>query len=273
MKTILPNRGVVVVTGEDRIVFLQGLVTNDVSRVTEDTAVYACLLGPQGRFLHDFFIIADGERLLLDCEADRRDDLMKRLRMFRLRAKVEINDETQVFSAGAVFAGLMPPEHDDVIAYPDPRQDGLGWRLLAPIPVMLENDPGAYEAYDRLRISLAIPDGSRDMNPGEALPMDYGMGRLNAIAWTKGCYVGQELTARMKYKAQPKVRLATVRVEGGSIDVGTVLMHEGREVGTMRSSCGDMGLALVRLDAGSEVVKSGDIGITVMPAQAGIQDC
>ena len=252
MQVHLPNRGLLALTGEDRVAFLQGLVTNDVTKVTGDTAIYACLLSPQGRFLHDMFIVANGERLLIECEADRRDDLAKRLRMFRLRAKVEITDETAQFRVSAVDS----PTHDspDLIVYPDPRQSALGYRVLA--PVAQRQNPGAdeFESYDRLRIGLGIPDGSRDMPPGEALPMEYGLDRLNAIAWTKGCYVGQELTARMKYKAQAKKRLASVRIEGPALPPGTVLAHGEREVGEMRSSCGNMGLALIRLDADEVIV-------------------
>jgi folate-binding protein YgfZ len=257
MKTVLPNRGVLAITGEDRVAFLQGLVTNDVTKVTATEAIYACLLSPQGRFLHDFFIIADGERLLLECEADRRDDLAKRLRMFRLRAKVEIVDETPLFVVGAVFqTGDRPIVPEDMICFADPRHPALGWRILALVPETLEKDVGAYEAYDRMRITMAVPDGSRDMAPGEALPMDYGLDILHAIAWDKGCYIGQELTARMHYKAQPKKRLLPVRIEGAPVEPGTILTQDGVEAGEMRSSCGDLGLALMRMDIETDKIIS-----------------
>ncbi len=265
MQIDMPNRGVLTVTGEDRIAFLQGLVTNDVTKVTGDRAIYAGLLSPQGRFLHDMFVVADANRLLIDCEADRRDDLAKRLRMFRLRAKVEITDETAQFRVSAVDS----PVHDspDLIVYTDPRESALGYRVLAPVAQRQNAGADEFDSYDRLRIGLGIPDGSRDMPPGEALPVEYGLDRLNAIAWTKGCYVGQELTARMKYKAQAKKRLATVRIEGPALPPGTVLAHGEREVGEMRSSCGDMGLALIRLDAETDLIRCDQTTVTVIPAR------
>jgi folate-binding protein YgfZ len=254
MDIILPNRGVLAISGEDRIAFLQGLVTNDVTEVSENKAIYACLLSAQGRFLHDFMIVSEGERLLLDCEADRIDDLMKRLKMFRLRSRVEIADVTQ---GRTVRVSSTPVAK----AYADPRDAGLGYRRFEDANTAVD---GSFAEYDRLRISLGIPDGSRDMAPGEALPLENNIDVLNGIAWEKGCYVGQELTARIKYKAQARRRLVPVRLEGPSVEAGTLFYDGEREIGEMRSSCGDMGLALMRVDARVEEFTSGETRVKLL---------
>lgn len=258
--TALPDRGVLRVSGEDRVGFLQGLVSNDVAAVAPDRAIYACLLTPQGKFLHDFFLIADGDSLLIECEAPRRNDLMRRLKTFKLRSKVEIADATDRF----VVAALIPPrasgERDgergpipsDGIVFDDPRLTQLGGRALLPTdkgPSAFGISPLPFEDYDRLRIANAVPDGSRDMEVGKAILLENNIDLLNGIAWDKGCYMGQELTARTRYRGLVKKRLVTVEIDGRAPGVGAPLIEDGREVGEMRSSIGNLGLALLRLEA------------------------
>jgi folate-binding protein YgfZ len=243
MLTILPNRGVLRLSGPDRVTFLQGLVSNDVRAVAPDRAVYACLLTPQGKFLHDFFLIADGESLLLDCEADRRDDLARRLKMFRLRSKVDIAD-CDGFAVVALLGDEPIPAGAIVVA--DPRIAALGRRVLASSGTPAPSE--SYAAYDRLRMSLAVPDGSRDMEVGKAILLENNIDQLNGIAWDKGCYMGQELTARTRYRGLIKKRLMPVAIEGVAPAIGTPLIENGVEVGEMRGSDGDLGLARVKLD-------------------------
>jgi len=242
----LPDRGVLRLSGPDRVAFLQGLVSNDVTRLAPDRAVYACLLTPQGKFLHDFFLIADDESLLIDCEADRREDLLRRLKMYRLRSKIETADVTNTYAVMA-RAG----EGDDTpgaIAFADPRNPALGRRLLVPRDAVIVDSPDGWTLYDRLRIALGVPDGSRDMEVGKAILLENNIDLLNGIAWDKGCYMGQELTARTHYRGLVKKRLTPVRIAGATPPVGTPLMENGVEVGEMRSSAGDVGLALLRLE-------------------------
>ena len=276
----LPNRGTLSLTGEDRVSFLQGLVTNDVTQATEGTGIYACLLSAQGRFLHDMFIVAHGDALLIDCEAHRSEDLLKRLKMFKLRARVELTPSPpsggEGRGEGAWSVTASSDAVTDVICIPDPRTPKLGYRCYQTRTMIPASEPGSaagpapdpgsslrcgrddsYLEYDRLRISLGVPDGSRDMPPGEALLLENNIDDLHGIAWGKGCYIGQELTARMKYKAQPKKRLTPVRIEGPVPSPGTLLYDGECEVGEMRSNCSHLGLVLLRVDAG-EVVTSGD---------------
>jgi folate-binding protein YgfZ len=238
----LPNRGFLRLSGPDRLTFLQGLVSNDVNKVAPGRAVYSCLLTPQGKFLHDFFLVADGDSLLVECEADRRADLAQRLKMYKLRSKIEITEAD--YAAFAVF-GSVPPV-PGAIAFPDPRAPALETRMLAAADP--EASPLAFEDYDRLRISEAVPDGSRDMEVGKAILLENNIDLLNGVSWDKGCYTGQELTARTRYRGLIKKRLVPVRIAGPVPPAGTPVIENGVEVGEMRTASGDLGLALLRLE-------------------------
>jgi len=246
----LSNRSLIAIGGDDRISFLQGLVTNDVTNL-DGKAVWSALLTAQGKYLHDFIILAGGDRLLLDVEAARRDDLIRRLRMFRLRAKVELSDVTGQL---AVFARLDEPGAaagtvtvvDGGWQLVDPRQAGLGHRFILPADTPAAGD---FADWDRARMTLGIPDSSRDLIPEKSILLDNGFDELAGIAWNKGCYVGQELTARTKYRGLVKKRLLPVRVTGPLPDAGTIVTRDGADVGEIRSGRDDLALALIRLDA------------------------
>jgi folate-binding protein YgfZ len=240
----LPNRGFLRLSGPDRLTFLQGLVSNDVNKVAPGHAAYSCLLTPQGKFLHDFFLIADGDSLLIECEADRRADLAQRLKVYRLRSKIEIAEAD--YTVFAVFGSA--PLTSDAIIYPDPRSPALGVRMLLPPSHDADASPIPFDIYDRLRIAEVVPDGSRDMEIGKAILLENNIDLLNGIAWDKGCYTGQELTARTRYRGLVKKRLMPVRISGAVPPVGTPLIEKGAEVGEMRSSNSDIGLALLRLE-------------------------
>jgi folate-binding protein YgfZ len=255
----LPNRAVLRLDGPDKAGFLQGLVSNDVTAATPERAVYACMLTPQGKFLHDFFIVAEGDSLLIECEADRRADLIQRLKTYRLRSKVEIVDVTDDYSVFAVVGG----ETDK--GYADPRNPALGRRVFLPPGQTLEVTPGGLEAYERLRISLAAPDGSRDIEIGKGILLENNIDLMKGISWTKGCYTGQELTARTYYRGLIKKRLAPVRIIGEAPIIGFPLLENDIEIGEMRSSAGDIGLALLGIEAIRECRPIEVAGATLTP--------
>jgi folate-binding protein YgfZ len=260
----LPNRGFLRLSGPDRLTFLQGLVSNDVNKIAPGQAVYSCLLTPQGKFLHDFFLIADGDSLLIECEADRRADLAQRLKVYKLRSKIEIAEAE--YQAFAIFGAV--PSVPSAIAYADPRSAALGVHVLS--PSNLEGSPLPFEAYDRLRIAEAVPDGSRDMEVGKAILLENNIDLLNGVAWDKGCYTGQELTARTRYRGLIKKRLVPVRIAGTVPPIGTPLIENGTEVGEMRSASGDLGLALLRLERLRQAgpIVTGDAVLTPEPTPA-----
>ena len=250
----LPDRGVVEVTGEDRTAFLQGLVTNDVAGVGPGTAVFAALLSPQGKWLAEFLILGDGDRLLLDCEAAQAPMLAQKLTRFRLRSRVAVRDASADFAVHAGWGGAPVP--DGTIAAPDPRLPEAGWRALAPAPLPGDATP---EDWDRHRLALGLPEGTRDLVAEQTVLLEAGYDELHGVSWTKGCYMGQELTARTKYRGLLKRRLVPVGVEGAVPESGTPVLLDGREVGTMRSGRGGRGLAVLRLESiGDAALACGD---------------
>lgn len=262
--TFLPlaARAVLAVGGPDRAAFLQGLITNDIGRATPARAIHAAMLTPQGRILSDFAIAALDDRYLFDVEAYGLDGLARRLATYRLRAKVAIEAcagwMVAALPGAAAIARLgLPAEPGAAIpafggvAFVDPRLPALGARLIAPAPAVgtllaAGWRQGGAPDYEAMRLSLGVPDGSRDLANG--LPMENGFDALNALDWKKGCYVGQEVTARMRYRGLVKKRLVPVRIVGAAPAPGEVVTLDGDEAGEMRSSAGDRGLALLRLD-------------------------
>ena len=260
---VLEERGVLAVTGEDRVAFLQGLVTNDMRAVSDERAVYTLFLTPQGKYLHDFMVASDGEALLLDVEAARRDDLLRRLKMYKLRSKVALEDRT----AGLMVVALIGPGVLDKLGLPaepgaavpfaggfaftDPRTAALGARALLPAGTDLEAlglDRLPFNAWDRLRLELGVPDGSRDMEVEKAIPLENNLDALNAISWDKGCYMGQELTARTRYRALIKKRLVPVELNGPLPAPGTPVHLGDQDSGEMRSGLQTRALAMLRLE-------------------------
>ena len=231
----LSNRSVLAVTGADRVSFLQGLVSNDVALAAPHRAVWAALLTPQGKWLADFFITAEGDALLLDVEAAQAAMIAQRLTRYRLRADVAITLDPR-----DVYVGWDTPPQ----GVPDPRLPEAGWRLVGAAA------PDATDAdYERHRLHLGLPDGSRDLEAEKTTLLEAGFDELHGVSWTKGCYMGQELTARTKYRGLLKKRLVPVTVEGALPPRDTPVLAAGVEVGAMRSGRAGLGIALLRLDA------------------------
>lgn len=263
---VLEDRGILAIGGSDRASFLQGLISNDVTRVGPDRAVYAALLTPQGKYLHDFILVERDETIWLDGEAARLADLRRRLAMYRLRAKVTL-DERPDLAVAAVFDGPvsgMPDEpgaaslFGEGSAFVDPRLAALGLRVILPRARIRGtlSDAGAREtdfaAYDRQRLELGVPDGSRDLVLDKSILLEAGFDELHGVDWEKGCYIGQELTARTKYRGLIKKRLFPVKINGPAPEPGATITIGGHEAGEMRSSRDGMGLALLRLEAVSK---------------------
>jgi len=287
---IAEQRGLVAISGDDRSEFLQGLVSNDVRRVAAGHAVYAALLTPQGRFLHDFFIAAIGDTLYLDCEAQRRDDLRRRLSIYRLRSKAILTDATVEFAVALLYGadlrerlglndepGAAKPWEGGVV-YIDPRLPALGARAILPrvqaaeILARAAVAPGNAVDYDRLRLSLGVPDGSRDLPVEKAILLENGFDELHGIDWQKGCYMGQELTARTRYRGLVRKRLLPVEIDGPLPAPGTPVMAGDKEAGEMRSGIDGLGLALLRLEHLDDGLRCGDSRLKPRrPAWANLQ--
>ena len=260
---VMEARGVLAIGGPERVTFLQGLISNDVARVSAERAIYAALLTAQGKYLHDFMLVEADGTIWLDGEAARLADLRRRLSMYRLRAQVTLDERPDLAVAvawgGALFD--LPPEPgaahplDDGIAFVDPRLAALGARVILPREQIRRvlSEAGSAEAdfaeYDRLRLGLGVPDGSRDLVIDKSILLEAGFEELHGVDWQKGCYIGQELTARTKYRGLIKKRLFPVRIEGPAPEAGAIVTLDGHEAGEMRSSRDGVGLALLRLEA------------------------
>ncbi|HUK08008.1 MAG TPA: folate-binding protein [Stellaceae bacterium] len=273
--SLLDPRGVLEIAGEDRHEFLQGLITNDARKLSPSRALYAAFLTPQGKYLHDFFLMEIGGSVLLDGERARLGDLLRRLSIYKLRSKVTLADASERFQVSAAFGDDalalldLPAERGAArmfaggVAYVDPRLAQLGARLLlprssgmAPLEALGFKRADA-EVYDRLRLAAGIPDGSRDLPIEKAILLEAGFDELNGIDWEKGCYMGQELTARTKYRALIKKRLLPVRIDGAPPPPGTPILLGEQEAGEIRSGSGELALALIRLEALEEAASSG----------------
>ncbi len=262
--TYLPDRGVIAVTGDDSTGFLQGIVSNDVEKVTETNAGYGAFLTPQGKYLYDFFMARDGDAILVDTERARIDTFIKRLAMYKLRAKVQLEDVSDQYDVAVVFgndaidtAGLdstpgMGRPVDVGCIYVDPRLADAGVRAMQRKGsfdlATLGSEAVAYADYDQHRIGLGLPDGSRDLVVEKSVLLENGFDELNGVDWGKGCYMGQEVTARTKHRGLVKKRLMPVDIDGPAPEPGTPIMADDREAGEMRSSCGTVGLAVIKLD-------------------------
>jgi hypothetical protein len=264
---MLEDRGIVTIGGEDRRTFLQGLTSNDVSRVDRSRSVYAAFLTAQGKYLHDFFVAEIGDVLALECERRRSADLVRRLRIYKLRAKVAVEDRSADWAVAALIGedaatavGLASEPGASApflggVAFVDPRLAEAGVRAILPAADAATRLSEAgfvaetHDAYDRHRLALGLADGSRDMELERTILLECGFDELHGVDWEKGCFLGQELTARTKYRGLIRKRLIPVLVEGPLPEPGTPILKEDREVGEMRSGSGDLGLAMLRLEA------------------------
>ena len=289
--TLLENRGLLAVAGPDRVSFLQGLISNDVEKVGPDQAVYAALLTPQGKYLYDFFILEMDGALMLDCERAGLEELKKRLSLYKLRADVSLEDRSGDLAVAALFGDAaltalgLPNKTGAALAFgggmvcTDPRLADAGGRAVLPSGkaeaalTAAGFSPAEEVDYDRLRLALGLPDGNRDLITDKSILLESGFGELNGVDWDKGCFIGQELTARTKYRGLVKKRLMPVTFNGPPPEPGTPILAGGKDAGEMRSSLvtedGGIGLALIRLEALgiSSEFKAGDV--TVNPEKPG----
>jgi folate-binding protein YgfZ len=256
----LARRDVVAVGGPDAHRFIGDLITADLDRVATAGAAYGALLSPQGKILFDFIVMpdvaAEDERLLFDLPASLVADFMKRLGIYKLRAKVTIADLSEEKSVVALWGGEHPALDGPVAR--DPRLDALGFRAI--VPKGAEMAAGHAEAskadYDAHRIACGIPEGGIDFAFGDVFPHDVDMDQLHGVAFDKGCYIGQEVVSRMEHRGTARRRF--VIMAGDALPLaGTELVAGGKPIGTAGSSAGATGLALVRLDRAREAMDAG----------------
>lgn len=240
----LTHRTIIELKGEDAVAFLQGQTTNDMTRLTPGGCLYTVFLNPQGKFMNDAFaIMPAADHVWLDVEADHALALLKKLTMYKLRSKVTLELRVDI-GVYACFDALTI--EGEALIVQDPRTTDMGQRIYTTTQQAADTN---ITAYDERRMPLCIPDGTRDVPYERGFVMEYGFDQLNAVDFQKGCYVGQELTARMHYRKLGKRQLVCVEFDGDAPESGTDITHEGANVGTLRSTCGQLALAHIKTEA------------------------
>lgn len=266
---LLNDRSVLRVTGEPARGFLNNLVTGDIERLTLGAACYAALLTPQGKIIADFIVIEanadDGGGYFIDCPKALATELAQKLNFYKLRAKVTIEsiDTLSVLAAWDEQTTAPEATTEYGLVYRDPRIPALGLRAIIPSDLATETaaDLGATlvnaSEYDAHRIALGVPRGGVDFVYGDAFPHDAGLDKLNGVDFKKGCYVGQEVVSRVEHRGTARNRIMPVAFEEFPAENGIAVMAGDKTVGTMGSSAGKQGLAMLRVDRAVEAIDAG----------------
>ncbi|MGR3490614.1 MAG: CAF17-like 4Fe-4S cluster assembly/insertion protein YgfZ [Shimia sp.] len=241
------SRKLIRVTGSDREGFLQGLVTNDVKRL-KDGLVYAAILSPQGKYLSDFFLVPDGDAILIDVAEEQAAGLAQRLTLYKLRADVALDWDARLVAQGD---GDRPDA-----AFADPRDPSLGWRAYG-------QDTATLPDWEARRVAAMVPEAGRELTPDSYI-LEMGFERLNGVDFRKGCYVGQEVTARMKHKTELRKGLARVSLSA-PVEEGTEITSGGKAAGTIHTVAGTEALAYLRFDRMKDDATAGDAQVTLTP--------
>lgn len=218
----LIDRAIIAISGPDRKKFLQGLLTNDVEKASTTNLIYTTMLNAQGRFLYDFFIFEINENLMLDCLATRRDEIIQKLSFYKLRAQVAIKKEETIKVISST----------DDKGFSDPRNAKLGYRFYSADDV----DASLLDSYHYQRISLKIPESEHDLTYEKSFILEFGFDDLNAIDYNKGCYVGQELTARTHHRGEIRKKIFHVKISTKCAEKNSEIYCEGKSVGLILSS-------------------------------------
>src|SRR5580704_17503826 len=263
---LLADRGVVKVAGDGARDYLHGLVTADILALAPGSARFCALLTPQGKIIADFIVTeaqaADGGGFFLDIPRAVGATLIGKLNLYKLRAKVLIEDLSGSLGVLAVWDGNGSAKYG--LAYADPRLSALGMRVILPrqqvAAAAAESraelvDAGSYEAH---RIVLGVPQGGSDFSYGDAFPHESDMDQLGGVDFDKGCYIGQELVSRMQHRGTARTRAVPVRYDGAAALAGAAIMAGERQLGTIGSAAAGRAVALLRLDRVTEAMSRGE---------------
>ena len=243
-------RRIVNLSGKDCLTFLQGLVSNDVLPLAQaDGVVWAALLTAQGKYLADFMVVRCNGQLLLDLPQSQADSTLQRFSMYRLRADVVMTPSRVMVTRGLGPAPLG--------AMPDPRHPDLGWRHYGAAP-----GAQADVDWDAIRVTHLIPESGIELIANDSYILENGFERLHGVDFRKGCYVGQEVTARMKHKTLLRKGLVRVKIDA-QVPVGTVIFSDDKEAGTVFTQSGGRAIAWLRLDRSAGDMTAGGARVTL----------
>ncbi len=261
----LPDRGVVKVFGEDARNFLNGLVTTDLALVRPGLGRFGALLTPQGKIVVDFLVTeapsGHGGGFLIDCPRALAQGLADKLGFYKLRAKVTVENLSDALGVIAAWDGEPAMKPD--LAFPDPRSEALGLRILAPealapkVADLIGAELVEAKTYEAHRIACGAPRGGLDFTYGDAFPHETNMDRLHGVDFDKGCYVGQEVVSRMQHRGTARTRTVRITLDDFAPEPGAPILAGDKPVGTIGSTAGQIGLALIRTDRVADALQAG----------------
>jgi tRNA-modifying protein YgfZ len=284
--SVLRDRGVIKLAGAEATGFLQRLITNSVLNIPQGESRFSGLLTPQGKLMFDFFVVPLPEGAeagyFFDCVGAQAGDLVKRLNLHKMRAKIAIEDKSESLAVAAIFGGEAPAGLEG-LSYRDTRAPGMGLRIIAPREALVQLKDDGEAAYEAHRIVQGVPKGGVDFAYGDAFVHDVNLDLMNGVDFKKGCYVGQEVVARVHFRKSARKRIAKIHLDGPVPEPGTQLMAGDTNIGRLGSTAGAEGLATVRLDrledarVAGVALKAGDatVDVNVTPefiaAAAGVE--
>lgn len=260
----LPNRGVIVLCGSDTKDFLQGIITNDINKLSGQQAIYSLLLSPQGKYLYDFFLTQYGKYIFLECENRHLQQLIEKLDLLKTYLRVKVKDVSTLYKVGVLLnTKSIECSNKSQIIFQDPRHKSLGMRIIhkdeieEPIEDSVE--------YEKVRIQNLVPDGAKDMVQNSSFPLQYLIDKVNSISFSKGCYIGQEVVNRMSRQEVFRRKLYLVEGDDALPNIGTkVIDGNDEEVGELRSSIDNIGLALLNTGKSHANLYAGGIRVSVL---------
>ncbi|WP_339045532.1 folate-binding protein [Candidatus Mesenet endosymbiont of Agriotes lineatus] len=243
----LPNRGVILLQGPDTRSFLQGVITNDITKLQDKKAIYSLLLSPQGRYLYDFFLVQKGKNILLECEKAYLSEIIEKLSLLRTYLKVKVRDISERYKVGVILGGNE--EIENVITFADPRHKLLGVRTISPVESEIEDiEVGNFEEYEQVRIQNLVPSGTQDMIQNKSFPLQFMIDKIGGIDFNKGCYIGQEVVARM-HRIPFKKKIYSVTSKHKLLAAGAKVTNDKQqEIGELLSSINNIGIALLNVE-------------------------
>ncbi|QBR71202.1 folate-binding protein [Beijerinckiaceae bacterium] len=248
---LLNDRGIIRMSGGETSKFLHRVITNSVLSIPEGESRYSGLLTAQGKLIIDFFVVPLPEGpeagFLLDCPREYAADLVKRLNLHKMRAKIEIEDQSETLGVAAIFEGEAPGGVGGIV-YRDMRAPGMGLRMIAPRETLLKLMGADATRYEAHRVAQGVPKGGVDFAYGDTFVHDANLDLLNGVDFKKGCYVGQEVVARVHFRKSARKRIVKIHFNGAAQATGTPITAGETPIGQVGSTAGDEGLAMVRLD-------------------------
>ena len=251
----------ITISGDDRKDYLQGLITNDINKCTSDNAIYSCLLSPQGKFIADFFIIEYQNKYLLEINNKFIEDFLKKLKIYKLRSNVNIN-KNDIYGSFVILDNDVTKFENNILTFIDPRSEKLGikayieYQKMSIIINKFNLNEINFSVYRELFINNLIPYSTEDLTVNKSLLLENNFDNINAIDWEKGCYVGQEITARMKYRALLKKSIKALEIISGNTEPGNKIYYNKNEVGEIISCFNNFAIGMLKIEDVKDIFRN-----------------